>query len=158
MTEGQIEITVNGTKYRRKVEARLLLADFIRHDLGLTGTHIGCEHGVCGACTVRIDGRSARSCLHFAIALDGAEIATVEGMEEGGRLHPLQESFKKHHALQCGYCTPGMLMVALDLLEQPVKATADEVRSAISINLCRCTGYANIVRAIMESTSAEAKI
>ena len=102
MTEGQIEITVNGTKYRRKVEARLLLADFIRHDLGLTGTHIGCEHGVCGACTVRIDGRSARSCLHFAIALDGAEIATVEGMEEGGRLHPLQESFKNHNALQCG--------------------------------------------------------
>ena len=149
-----IALTVNGVRHERQVEPRRLLADFLREDLGLTGTHVGCEHGVCGACTVLLDGDSARSCLTFAVQCDGASIQTVEGLGEIGALHPLQESFRRHHALQCGFCTPGMLMTALDLLAKYPLATDDEIRKGLSGNLCRCTGYVNIVNAIREAAAA----
>jgi len=149
-----IALTVNGVRYERRVEPRRLLSDFLREDLGLTGTHVGCEHGVCGACTVLLDGDSARSCLTFAVQCDGASIRTVEGLGEIGALHPLQESFRRHHALQCGFCTPGMLMTALDLLAKYPLATDDEIREGLSGNLCRCTGYVNIVSAIREAAAA----
>ena len=149
-----IALTVNGVRYERQVEPRRLLSDFLREDLGLTGTHVGCEHGVCGACTVLLDGDSARSCLTFAVQCNGASIRTVEGLGEIGALHPLQESFRRHHALQCGFCTPGMLMTALDLLAKYPLATDDEIREGLSGNLCRCTGYVNIVSAIREAAAA----
>ncbi len=143
-----ISITVNGRRYERSVEPRLLLADFLRHTLGLTGTHVGCEHGVCGACTVLINGDSMRSCLLFAVQLDGASIETVESLGSPGKLNPLQEAFREHHALQCGFCTPGMLMTATDLLRKYPLATDDEIREGLSGNLCRCTGYEHIVKAV----------
>jgi carbon-monoxide dehydrogenase small subunit len=145
----EITVTVNGTSYRREVEARTLLSDFLRHDLLLAGTHVGCEHGVCGACTVIFDGAAVRSCLMFASQADGHAIATVEGLAaEGDRLHPLQEAMRDCHGLQCGYCTPGILMslkVFLDETPQPDEA---QIREALSGNLCRCTGYQHIVAAV----------
>jgi carbon-monoxide dehydrogenase small subunit len=146
-----IEITVNGKRYRREVEPRYLLADFLRHELALKGTHIGCEHGVCGACTVLIDGRTARSCLHFAVALDGAEITTVEGMATDEALHPIQRAFHENHALQCGYCTPGFLMTVLEFLRRNPSPSRDEIRTALANNICRCTGYVNIVKAVEQA-------
>jgi carbon-monoxide dehydrogenase small subunit len=156
-----IRVTVNGTVYEETVEARLLLADFLRDTLGLTGTHIGCEHGVCGACTILLDGDSARSCLTFAVQTNGAEIVTVEGLGEIDALSPLQQKFREHHALQCGFCTPGMLITALDLLKKYPLASDDEIREGLSGNLCRCTGYEHIVRAVRaavdERNAAKAK-
>jgi len=143
-----IAVTVNGVTHEHTVEPRLLLSDFLRHTLGLTGTHVGCEHGVCGACTVLIDGDSARSCLMFAIQADGCRIETVEGLGTIGKMNALQESFHEHHALQCGFCTPGMLITATDLLKKYPLATDDEIREGLSGNLCRCTGYEHIVAAI----------
>jgi aerobic-type carbon monoxide dehydrogenase small subunit (CoxS/CutS family) len=147
-TPRAITVTVNGVAYEKQVEPRLLLADFLRHTLGLTGTHVGCEHGVCGACTVLVDGNSMRSCLLFAIQLDGASIETVESLGTAKQMNPLQEAFREHHALQCGFCTPGMLMTATDLLRKYPLATDDEIREGLSGNLCRCTGYEHIVRAV----------
>ena len=144
-----ISLTVNGVQYAVEAEPRKLLADLLRDDLGLTGTHIGCEQGVCGACTVLVDGRTARSCLMFAVQADGANITTVEGIAAGDVLHPLQTAFSQHHALQCGFCTPGLLITSLELLERTPHPTADEVRVALSGNLCRCTGYQNIVAAVL---------
>jgi aerobic-type carbon monoxide dehydrogenase small subunit (CoxS/CutS family) len=144
----EITVTVNGTRYPAAVEPRLLLTDFLRHTLGLTGTHVGCEHGVCGACTVLIDGDSARSCLMFAIQADGCSVETVESLGRIGQMNALQESFHEHHALQCGFCTPGMLITATDLLKKYPLATDDDIRKGLSGNLCRCTGYENIVKAI----------
>jgi aerobic-type carbon monoxide dehydrogenase small subunit (CoxS/CutS family) len=146
-----VEMTVNGRAYRRDVEPRYLLADFLRHELGLRGTHIGCEHGVCGACTVMIDGRTARSCLHFAVALDGAEITTVEGLATDEELHPIQRAFHENHGLQCGYCTPGFLMTVLELLRRNPSPTREEIRGAVASNICRCTGYVNIVKAVEQA-------
>ena len=143
-----ISVTVNGIVYRRSVEPRLLLADFLRGELGLTGTHVGCEHGVCGACTILVDGDSARACLMFAVQADGRSIETVEGLGRVGRMNALQQSFHEHHALQCGFCTPGMLMTATDMLRKYPLATDDEIREGLSGNLCRCTGYEHIVKAI----------
>jgi aerobic-type carbon monoxide dehydrogenase small subunit (CoxS/CutS family) len=143
-----IRVTVNGKVYEAAVEPRLLLADFLRHTLCLTGTHVGCEHGVCGACTVLVDGDSVRACLMFAVQADGCTIETVEGLGRIGELSPLQESFHAHHALQCGFCTPGMLMTATDLLKKYPLATDDDIRHGLSGNLCRCTGYEHIVKAI----------
>jgi carbon-monoxide dehydrogenase small subunit len=144
----RIAVTVNGVAYERLVEPRLLLSDFLRQDLGLTGTHVGCEHGVCGACTVLIDGHSARACLSFAVQADGSRIDTVEGLGTIDKLAPLQQAFRAHHALQCGFCTPGMLMTCVDLLNKYPLATDQEIRDGLSGNLCRCTGYENIVRAV----------
>jgi aerobic carbon-monoxide dehydrogenase small subunit len=143
-----IKLTVNGTAYEKAVEPRLLLADFLRHTLGLTGTHVGCEHGVCGACTVMVDGSSMRSCLLFAVQLDGCSVETVEGLGTLRKLNPLQEAFREHGALQCGFCTPGMLMTATDLIRKYPLATDADIREGLSGNLCRCTGYEHIVRAI----------
>jgi 2-furoyl-CoA dehydrogenase 2Fe-2S iron sulfur subunit len=141
-----IEVTVNGTLRRAEAEPRLLLSDFLRHTLGLTGTHVGCEHGVCGACTVRLDGRAVRSCLLLAVQVDGLAVETVEGLEWG----PLHEAFRRHHALQCGFCTPGILITAADLLARDGAPSRAEIEEALSGNLCRCTGYAPIVDAIAE--------
>jgi carbon-monoxide dehydrogenase small subunit len=143
-----ITVIVNGVARHAVVEPRLLLADFLRHTLGLTGTHVGCEHGVCGACTVLIDGDSARSCLMLAVQADGRGVETVESLGRIGQLNTLQESFHEHHALQCGFCTPGMLMTATDLLRKYPLASDDEIREGLSGNLCRCTGYEHIVKAI----------
>lgn len=144
-----IRLRVNEQEIEREVEVRKLLADFIREDLGLTATHLGCEHGVCGACTVSLDGESVRSCLLFAVQADGGELLTVEGLAKDGQMHPLQQSFWDNHALQCGFCTSGFLMSAYDLLQKNPKPTEEEVRHGLSGNLCRCTGYANIVKAVM---------
>ena len=144
----EIAVTVNGRRRRELVEPRLLLSDFIRHTLGLTGTHVGCEHGVCGACTVRLDGVAVRSCLLFAVQVDGAALDTVEGLSGGGKLTPLQSAFHEAHALQCGFCTPGILMAAADLLDREEKPSRDEITELLSGHLCRCTGYAPIVDAI----------
>jgi aerobic carbon-monoxide dehydrogenase small subunit len=152
----RIELTVNGVAHQVDVEARWLLSDVLRHSLELTGTHVGCEHGVCGCCTVLIDGEPARSCLTFAVQVDGATITTVEGLAEpDGELHPLQESFMTHHGLQCGYCTPGFLMSALPIYEEAPGMSDDELRKAISGQLCRCTGYAGILKAIRSAAEIE---
>ncbi len=143
-----IHVRVNGQDFEREVEVRRLLADFLRHDLGLTATHLGCEHGVCGACTIMMDGESVRSCLLFAVQADGAEILTVEGLAKGDEMHPLQQAFWDNHALQCGFCTSGFLMSAYDLLQKNPHPTQDEIRYGLSGNLCRCTGYANIIKAV----------
>ncbi|MBI3150679.1 MAG: (2Fe-2S)-binding protein [Chloroflexi bacterium] len=149
-----INVTVNEKEYKCEVEPRLLLSDFLRHELGLTGTHVGCEHGVCGACTILFNGESMRSCLIFAVQADGHNITTVEGLSsphfggiEGG-LHPLQQSFWEAHGLQCGYCTPGILMTLVPFLKENPNPTEDEIRHALSGNLCRCTGYQHIVDAV----------
>jgi aerobic-type carbon monoxide dehydrogenase small subunit (CoxS/CutS family) len=146
-----VELSVNGRAYREDVEPRLLLSDFLRHTLGLTGTHVGCEHGVCGACTVRVDGSAVRSCLLLAVQADGCAIETVEGLAANGELHPLQEAFHQHHALQCGFCTSGILMAAADLLERDGAPTRDEIVDMLSGHLCRCTGYEPIVDAIAQA-------
>jgi aerobic carbon-monoxide dehydrogenase small subunit len=148
MSTRTITVTVNGTPYERTIEPRLLLSDFLRGTLGLTGTHVGCEHGVCGACTVLVDGDSMRACLLFAVQLDGCTVETVESLGLPGRLNPLQEGFREHHALQCGFCTPGMLMTATDLLRKYPLASDDDIRAGLSGNLCRCTGYEHIVAAV----------
>jgi len=143
-----IRVTVNGVPYEREVEARLLLSDFLRHELGLTGTHVGCEHGVCGACTILLNGEPVRSCLLLAVQAHGHELETVEGLAPSEReLHPLQQAFWEKHGLQCGYCTPGMLMVLKAFLAENPDPSEEEIREAISGNLCRCTGYQNIVEA-----------
>ena len=145
-----VTTTVNGQRYTRQVEARLLLSDFIRHELGLTGTHVGCEHGVCGACTILVDGVPMRSCLLLAVQANGRELATVEGLAPGpDRLNPLQEAFRAAHGLQCGFCTPGILMTMTAFLKENPSPTESEVREALSGNLCRCTGYQNIVDAVL---------
>jgi aerobic carbon-monoxide dehydrogenase small subunit len=143
-----IRLTVNGTVRTGQVEPRKLLVDFLREDLGLTGTHVGCEHGICGACTILVNGEAARSCLMLAVQADGAELLTVEGLAREGRLHPLQEAFWEHHGLQCGFCTPGMLITAYDLLQTNPMPTEEETRAGLSAVLCRCTGYQGIVRAV----------
>lgn len=147
-----VRLTINGRTYEREVEPRYLLADFIRHEVGLKGTHIGCEHGACGACTVLLDGRTARSCLHFAVAVQGSEITTVEGLAGGDSLHPIQEAFHENHGLQCGYCTPGFLMTTVELLERNPDPSAAEIRQALTNNICRCTGYTNIIKAVAEAS------
>jgi 2-furoyl-CoA dehydrogenase 2Fe-2S iron sulfur subunit len=149
-----VEVSVNGRTYREDVEPRLLLADFLRHRLGLTGTHVGCEHGVCGACTIRLDGAAVRSCLLLAAQADGATIETVEGLAANGELHPLQEAFRAHHALQCGFCTSGILMSAAELLERDGTPTREEIVDMLSGHLCRCTGYEPIVDAIAEAAGS----
>ncbi len=155
-----IRLRVNGLEYERTVEVRRTLADFLREDLDLTGTHVGCEHGVCGACTVLHAGEPVRACLLLAVQMDGADLTTVEGLAEGDRLHPLQQAFWDHHGLQCGFCTPGILLVAKALLEETPHPSEAEIREAISGNLCRCTGYHFIVEAIRaaaERLSAEGR-
>ena len=151
MIENQrITLTVNGQAYEREVEPRLLLSDFIRHDLGLSGTHVGCEHGVCGACTILFDGQPIRSCLTLAVQANGHALNTVEGLAPGAaELHPLQQAFQDAHGLQCGFCTPGILMTLLPFLQENPHPTESEVREAISGNLCRCTGYQKIVEAAL---------
>lgn len=144
----QITVTINGAGEARDVEPRRLLVDFIRTDLGMTGTHIGCDTTSCGACTVLLDGRPVKSCTVLAVQADGREVTTVEGLGQNGGLHPVQEAFKQHHGLQCGFCTPGMMLVGASLLENNPNPSDDEVRWAISGNICRCTGYMNIVAAI----------
>ena len=145
-----VTVAVNGVSYSRAVEARLLLSDFLRHDLGLTGTHVGCEHGSCGACTILLDGQAVRSCILFAVQVDGRELTTVEGLaSDPDRLHPLQEAFREKHALQCGYCTPGILMTLVPFLAENPHPTEPEIRDLLSGNLCRCTGYQNIVDAVL---------
>ena len=147
-----VAVAVNSVRYEREVETRVTLADFLRHGLGLTGTHVGCEHGVCGACTVLFDGRSVRSCLMLAVQADGHEITTVEGIAPGpGTLHPLQEAFREYHGLQGGFCTPGMLTTLLEFLRDNPDPSEEEVRVAISGNLCRCTGYNSIVAAALDA-------
>jgi carbon-monoxide dehydrogenase small subunit len=143
-----ITVTVNGIQYERAVEPRLLLSDFLRHELGLTGTHVGCEHGVCGTCTIVFDGQAVRSCLMFAVQANGHEIQTVEGLGTMDDLHPLQEAFREAHGVQCGFCTPGVLMTLMPFLEENPHPTETEIREAISGNLCRCTGYQHIVDAV----------
>lgn len=143
-----ITLTVNGTRYEYEVEPRRLLSDFLRHDLGLTGTHVGCEHGICGACTILFDGEPVRSCLIFAVQANGHIIHTVESLGTAEHLHPLQEAFHEKHALQCGFCTPGFLMTIAPFLEKHPKPTEEEIREAIDGNICRCTGYENIIQAV----------
>ena len=149
-TRHTLEVTVNGRVYSRDVEARTLLSDFLRHDLRLTGTHVGCEQGVCGACTVLLDGEPVRACLMFAVQTDGHEISTVESLAESDdRLHPLQEAFWDSHGLQCGFCTAGILMTLVPFMEENPDPTEHEIRQALSGNLCRCTGYQHIVDAVL---------
>ncbi len=143
---------VNGTDYKRVVEPRMLLSDFLRHELGLTGTHVGCEHGVCGACTVLVDGLAMRSCLMFAPQVQGREVSTVEGLASNGDLHPLQEAFRDAHGLQCGFCTAGILMTLTAFLAKHPTPDEAEIREALSGNLCRCTGYQHIVDAVLAAT------
>ncbi len=145
-----IQVTVNGETYQKQSSTRKLLSDFIRDDLRLTGTHVGCEHGICGACTVIVNGATVRSCLMLAVQADGAEILTVEGLAKDGRLHPLQEAFWENHGLQCGFCTPGFLMTTYELLQANPNPTEEEVRVGMSGNICRCTGYQSIVESILD--------
>jgi aerobic-type carbon monoxide dehydrogenase small subunit (CoxS/CutS family) len=149
----RVRVTVNGVEYERSVEPRLLLSDFLRHELSLYGTHVGCEHGVCGACTVLLDGRPARSCLTLAVQSDGREIETVESLAIGSELHPLQQAFHENFGLQCGFCTPGILMTARFFLEQNPDPTEEEIRAELAGNLCRCTGYAPIVDSILAAAT-----
>ncbi|QIE47300.1 (2Fe-2S)-binding protein [Pseudohalocynthiibacter aestuariivivens] len=145
-----ITLTVNGMKVTEQAEPRMLASDFLRDVLGLTGTHVGCEHGVCGACTIRLNGTTARSCLLFAAQLEGADIMTVEGLGSPRKMHRIQEAFRKHHALQCGFCTPGFLMTVAEILETETLASDADIREALSGNLCRCTGYEHIIRAVRD--------
>ena len=157
MTEKMdINLTVNGRSHAVSVAPRKTLADVIREDCGQTGTHLGCEHGICGACTVIVDGAPVRSCLMFGVQADGAEIRTVEGLANGNELHPMQRAFTEHHALQCGYCTPGFLMLATSVLEREPDIRDDDLLDVLSSNLCRCTGYVNIIKAV-RAAAAEMK-
>ena len=151
MAKHRINVTVNGTAHEAEVESRLLLVHFIREVLRLTGTHIGCDTSHCGACTVHLDGEPVKSCTLLAVQADGCKVRTVEGLEQGGKLHPVQEGFTEKHGLQCGYCTPGMMMTSVALLERNKSPSEQEIREAISGNLCRCTGYVNIVRAVQHA-------
>jgi len=148
-----ISLKVNGSERTAAVEPRRSLVDFLRHDLGLVGTHVGCEHGVCGACTVMLGGSTVRSCLLFAAQADGSEVTTIEGIGTDEALHPLQLAFQQHHALQCGFCTPGMILAALELLRDNADPSDEEIRACLSGNLCMCTGYVNIVRAVRAAAS-----
>jgi aerobic carbon-monoxide dehydrogenase small subunit len=150
----QVSVTVNGAERSAEVEPRLLLVHFLRETLGLTGTHVGCDTSNCGACTVHLNGEAVKSCTLLAVQADGAEITTIEGMGTEGALHPLQEAFWEHHGLQCGYCTPGMIMAAADLLQRNSDPSEHEVREALAGNLCRCTGYHNIVKAVQAAAKA----
>ena len=150
----RIEVEINGRPYAGEVEPRTLLSDFIRHQAGLTGTHVGCEHGVCGACTIQLDGETVRSCLMLAAQANGRSLLTVEGLAGGGDLHPLQEAFHERHALQCGFCTPGFLLSAEALLRERPDPSEREVREALAGNLCRCTGYEGIVKAVLDVAAA----
>jgi len=143
-----VSVTVNGRSYEREVEPRLLLVHFLRDDLGLTGTHVGCDTSNCGACTVRLDGDTVKSCTVLAFQADGREVQTIEGLAENGELHPMQRAFHEHHALQCGYCTPGMILAAMTVLERHPNPSDEEIRKGLEGNLCRCTGYQNIVEAV----------
>ena len=154
-TGRRISVEVNGTTYERDVEARRLLIHFIRDDLDLTGSHIGCDTGNCGACSVILDGELVKSCMVLAVQADGASIRTVEGLAEGGELSPVQQAFSAHHALQCGFCTPGMLMSATSLLERTAEPTDDEIRKGLQGNICRCTGYWNIIKAVKAASGQE---
>ncbi|HZO62370.1 MAG TPA: (2Fe-2S)-binding protein [Gaiellaceae bacterium] len=149
-----IAVTVNGVRHERAVEPRVLLSDFLRHDLALRGTHVGCEHGVCGACTVMLDGRPARSCLTLAVQADGRDVRTVESLANGAALHPLQQAFHEHFGLQCGFCTPGILITAAFLLERNPEPDEETVRAELAGHLCRCTGYAPIVDSILAAAAA----
>jgi aerobic carbon-monoxide dehydrogenase small subunit len=151
----RVGITVNGERHEAEIEPRLLLVHYLREVLGLTGTHVGCDTSNCGACTVHLDGDAVKSCTVLAAQADGAEVTTIEGLGSDGDLHPLQEAFWEHHGLQCGYCTPGMIMAAADLLERNPSPSEEEVRHALEGNLCRCTGYHNIVRAVMAAAGKE---
>jgi aerobic-type carbon monoxide dehydrogenase small subunit (CoxS/CutS family) len=150
-----IALTVNGVREEVAVEARRTLADVLRHDLGHTGTHLGCEHGICGACTVLVDGQPTRACLVFGVQADDCEIETVEGLARDGELNPLQEAFSAHHALQCGFCTPGFLMLATALLRENPEPTDEEIREAMAANICRCTGYQSILEAVRAAAEGE---
>ena len=152
-----IAVTVNGKRHEATVPVRVTLADFLRHQLGLTGTHLGCEHGVCGACTVLVDDAPVRSCLMFAVQAEGARVRTVEGLADGDTLHPLQQAFWDHHGLQCGFCTPGFLMLAVGVLERNPDIGETELREALSSNLCRCTGYQNILKSVLAAAVAMRK-
>lgn len=143
-----VDITVNGNSYQREIEPRLLLVEFIREELGLTGTHIGCDTSYCGACSVAVDGKLIKSCTLLAVQADGSQVQTVEGLESNGELHPLQSAFSEHHGLQCGYCTPGMLMASKTLLDENPAPSCEEIKKGIAGNACRCTGYVNIVKAV----------
>jgi aerobic-type carbon monoxide dehydrogenase small subunit (CoxS/CutS family) len=150
-----IEVSVNGTTYRRSTDSRTLLSDFLRHDLLLAGTHVGCEHGVCGACTILLDGVAVRSCLMLAVQANGHELSTIEGLaSKSNALNPIQQAMHEHHGLQCGYCTPGILMTMTAYLKEHPSPTEDEIREALSGNICRCTGYQNIVDAMMAAAEA----
>jgi aerobic-type carbon monoxide dehydrogenase small subunit (CoxS/CutS family) len=149
-----VQLKVNGKPYVGRCEPRKLLADFLREDLGLTGTHVGCEHGICGVCTIFFNGEAARSCIMLAVQANGAELVTIEGLAKDGKLHPMQQAFHENHGLQCGFCTPGMLIAALDFLRTNPSPTEDEVREGISSVLCRCTGYRDIVRSVMAGAAA----
>ncbi|MBR0766445.1 (2Fe-2S)-binding protein [Bradyrhizobium japonicum] len=150
MPTSKVSLVVNGLTFSREIEPRMLLSDFLRHELGLTGTHVGCEHGVCGACTVLLDGRSARSCLTLAIQAQGMQVETVEGLGTVDNLGRVQEAFRTHHGLQCGFCTPGMVMTITDMLRHHPLETDEQIREALSGNICRCTGYQHIVDAVRE--------
>jgi carbon-monoxide dehydrogenase small subunit len=157
--EQRIECTVNGRKYEKTVSVRQSLADFLRDGLQLTGTHIGCEHGVCGACTVSLNGRSVRSCLTLAVQADEAEIITIEGLrDEAGEWHPMQKAFYENFALQCGYCTPGFLVTAMEFLDENPDPTEDEVREALSGNICRCSGYSAIIKAVLAAAKEKQRL
>ncbi|HZU89809.1 MAG TPA: (2Fe-2S)-binding protein [Stellaceae bacterium] len=153
-----VTFTVNGATRTIRVEPRRSLADALREECGLTGTHLGCEHGVCGACTVLVEGEPVRSCLMFAVQAEGLRVRTVEGLAEGDRLHPLQQAFWDHHGLQCGFCTPGFLMLAAGILENTPAVEEAELRAALSANLCRCTGYQNILKAVLAAAAAMGKL
>jgi aerobic-type carbon monoxide dehydrogenase small subunit (CoxS/CutS family) len=151
--ETVVRLVVNGEERRGIAEPRTLLSDFLRHELGLTGTHVGCEQGVCGACTVRVDGALARSCLLFAVQAEGARVETVEGLASGDELHPVQRAYHEHHGLQCGYCTPGLLLATIDLLERTPDPSEEEIRDYLAGNVCRCTGYVGIVAAVQAAAA-----
>ena len=151
-----IQLTVNGTRHEVSVPPRRLLVDLLRRDLGLTGTHVGCEHGVCGTCTVLLDGQSVRACLMLAVQADGADILTVEGLAQREKLHPLQEAFRETQGLQCGFCTPGMLLISYELLQHNPAPSEQEIREAVSANLCRCTGYQGILEAVQLAAARQA--
>jgi aerobic-type carbon monoxide dehydrogenase small subunit (CoxS/CutS family) len=151
--ETSVTVTVNGVERNGRAEPRTLLADFIRHELGLTGTHVGCEQGVCGACTIRLDGELVRSCLLFAVQADGASIETIEGVAQSGDLHTVQQAFQDEHGLQCGFCTPGLVLAAVDLLERNPSPSEAEIREHLAGNVCRCTGYVGIVAAVQRAAA-----